>query len=439
MSAVVIVGAQWGDEGKGKVTDYLAEQADMVVRYQGGANAGHTVVVRGTEYRLHLIPSGILHGKQCVIGNGVVLDPEVFMREIQYLQHRGYPVDRIAVSGAAHVIMPYHKRLDELEEARRGDDRIGTTRQGIGPAYRDKAARTGIRVEDLLDERHFRRLLRRNLDHVNSLLERVYGVEGYDYDQMLVDYLQYGEQLRPFVTDTSRLINRAIDAGQRVLFEGAQGTMLDLDHGTYPYVTSSYPTAAGACIGAGIGPTRIDRVVGVAKAYTSRVGDGPFPTELLDETGDWIRRRGHEFGTTTGRPRRCGWLDAVVLRYAARVSGMSGLAITRLDTLGGLDRVRICVAYELDGQRVDELPTGAARLARCRPIYEDLPGWHEDLSHLEDFDSLPPAVHRYLKRIEELVGVPVVLVSVGRERTQTLELRPIFSDRGDVAGTGTGR
>ncbi|EKP94792.1 adenylosuccinate synthase [Thermaerobacter subterraneus] len=430
MSTVVIVGAQWGDEGKGKITDYLAEQADMVVRYQGGANAGHTVVVDGREYRLHLIPSGILHGKRCVIGNGVVLDPAVFLREIEYLEERGHAVDAVAVSGAAHVIMPYHKRLDELEEAGRGEDRIGTTRQGIGPAYRDKAARTGIRVDDLLDEAQFRRLLRRNLDQVNRLLERVYGVEGYDYDQMLQEYLEYAERLRPFVTDTSRLINDAIDAGQRVLFEGAQGTMLDLDHGTYPYVTSSYPTAAGACIGAGVGPTRIDQVIGVAKAYTSRVGDGPFPTELLDETGDWIRERGHEYGTTTGRPRRCGWLDAVVLRYAARVSGLTGLAITRLDTLGGLDTVRICVAYELDGRRVEDLPPGALKLARCRPIYEELPGWPADFSGLTRWEEVPAAARRYLERIAELVGVPVVLVSIGRERAQTLGLRDVFVPRG---------
>ncbi|HEY8394128.1 MAG TPA: adenylosuccinate synthase [Thermaerobacter sp.] len=429
MATVVIVGAQWGDEGKGKITDYLAERADMVVRYQGGANAGHTVVVDGTEYRLHLIPSGILHGKRCVIGNGVVLDPAVFIREIDYLQERGFPVDRLAVSGAAHVIMPYHKRLDELEEAGRGADRIGTTRQGIGPAYRDKAARTGIRVEDLLDEAHFRRLLARNLDHVNRVLERVYGVEGYDYDRLLAEYLEYAERLRPFVTDTSRLINDAITAGQNVLFEGAQGTMLDLDHGTYPYVTSSYPTAAGACIGAGVGPTRIDQVIGVAKAYTSRVGDGPFPTELTDEIGQWIRERGHEYGTTTGRPRRCGWLDAVVLRYAARVSGMTALAITRLDTLGGLDRVRICVAYELDGQRVEDLPAGALHLARCKPIYEELPGWDEDLSRLDRIEDLPAAARRYLQRIEELVGVPVAVVSIGRERAQTIGLRDVFRAR----------
>ncbi|ADU52426.1 Adenylosuccinate synthetase [Thermaerobacter marianensis DSM 12885] len=429
MSTVVIVGAQWGDEGKGKITDYLAERADVVVRYQGGANAGHTVVVGDTEYRLHLIPSGILHGKRCVIGNGVVLDPAVFLREIDYLVEHGHAVDAIAVSGAAHVIMPYHKRLDELEEAGRGEDRIGTTRQGIGPAYRDKAARTGIRVEDLLDDAQFRRLLRRNLDQVNRLLERVYGAEGYDYDQVLEEYLAYAERLRPFVTDTSKLINDAIDAGQRVLFEGAQGTMLDLDHGTYPYVTSSYPTAAGACIGAGVGPTRIDQVIGVAKAYTSRVGDGPFPTELLDETGDWIRERGHEYGTTTGRPRRCGWLDAVVLRYAARVSGMTGLAITRLDTLGGLDKVRIAVAYELDGQRIEDMPAGALKLARCRPVYEELPGWPADLSGLTRWDDLPAEARRYLERISELVGVPVVLVSVGRERAQTLGLRDVFVPR----------
>lgn len=420
MSALVLVGAQWGDEGKGKVVDFLSEHADMVVRYQGGANAGHTVVVDGKEYRLHLIPSGILSGKTCVIGNGVVVDPAQLLHEMDRLAAAGFDVARIFVSDAAHVIMPYHKLLDALEEDRRGDRRLGTTRRGIGPAYRDKFARAGIRVCDLLDEGVFRAKLRHHLDQVNSLLELLHQRDPLPFDQMLESYLEYGARLRPHVADTSLLVNRALDAGQKVLFEGAQGTLLDIDHGTYPYVTSSHPTAGGACIGAGVGPTRIDRVMGVVKAYVTRVGDGPFPTEETGEAGAWLRERGREYGTTTGRPRRCGWLDLVSLRYAVRVSGMDSLALTKLDTLTGLDAIRVCVAYELDGVRTPEWPRSAEALARCRPVYQTLPGWHADISAARRLDDLPAEARAYVEMIEREVGVPLALVSVGPDREQTI-------------------
>ena len=428
MPTIVIVGAQWGDEGKGKITDFLAESASMVVRYQGGANAGHTVVVGDQTYKLHQIPSGIIHGKTSVIGNGCVIDPETLVAEIEYLHGRGIVTEgRLWLSDAAHLIMPYHKRLDELQEEQRGDGRIGTTRRGIGPAYADKAARTGIRVGELLDEALFRARLSRNVRQVNDLLGRIYHSEPFDEEALAATYLAYAERLRPYVTDTALLINDAIDRGERVVFEGAQGTMLDIDHGTYPYVTSSYPTAGGACIGAGVGPTKIDHIIGVAKAYTSRVGDGPFPTELHDEVGDWIRQKGHEYGTTTGRPRRCGWLDAVVLRHAARVSGLSGLALVHLDTLGGLETVRIAAAYEYEGRRLENLPRNPRVLAECRPIYEELPGWAEDISTLQRFEDLPAAAQRYVRRVEELVGVPVELLSIGPERSQTIALRDVFA------------
>lgn len=428
MPTVVIVGAQWGDEGKGKITDFLAEQADMVVRYQGGANAGHTVVVGGTTYKLHHMPSGIIHGKACVIGNGCVVDPEILIREIDYLHERGIETEnRLLISDSAHLIMPYHKRLDELQELRRGDGRIGTTRRGIGPAYADKAARVGIRVGDLLDEELFRERLNRQIEHVNELLARVYGSEPYDAEAMAESYLSLGSRLAPYICDTTLAINEAIDRGDRVVFEGAQGTMLDIDHGTYPYVTSSYPTAGGACIGSGVGPTKIDHIIGVAKAYTSRVGDGPFPTELDNEIGEWIRNKGREYGTTTGRPRRCGWLDTVVLRHAVRVSGLGGLALVHLDTLGGLDTVRIASAYEYEGQRIENLPRNYRVLAKCRPIYEDLPGWQEDISGIQRFEDLPANAQRYVRRVEELVGVPVEVLSLGPDRVQTIPVRDVFA------------
>ncbi|MBE3590973.1 MAG: adenylosuccinate synthase [Firmicutes bacterium] len=432
MSTLVLVGSQWGDEGKGKVTDVLAEHADVVVRYQGGANAGHTVVAGGRTYKLHLVPSGIVHGKTCVIGNGVVLDPEHFLHEVEYLRGCGLDVDRIHVSDAAHVIFPYHKTLDELEEERRGEGRIGTTRRGIGPAYMDKVARAGIRVGDLLRPETLRRKLEANLEQVNHLIEKVYGRPGFELDALLEQYVEFGRRLRPFVTDTAVLINRAIDRGEHVLFEGAQGTMLDLDHGTYPYVTSSYPTAGGACLGSGVGPTRIDRVVGVAKAYTSRVGDGPFPTELRDATGDWIREKGHEYGTTTGRPRRCGWLDTVILRHSVLVSGLSGLALNHLDTLTGLRPLKIAVAYEVDGEHRETLPRQLDELAAARPIYEELPGWDEPIGDVRAFDDLPAGARQYVQRIEAWTGVPVVMISVGPSREQTfLRFEPFGGRRAE--------
>jgi len=424
LPATVIVGAQWGDEGKGKITDYLAEKADMVVRYQGGNNAGHTVVVRGREYKLHLIPSGIFYpDKVCVIGNGVVLDLEVLDRELDYLKEQGVGVLNLKVSDRAHLLLPYHRRLDEVDEERKGKNRIGTTRRGIGPAYADKAARIGLRVCDLADAAKFREKLAVALEEKNRLLERVYGQPGFTVSEIADEALRVFERIRPFVTDTSLVINQAIDSGQRVLFEGAQGTLLDIDLGTYPYVTSSHPIAGGACIGAGVGPTKIDRVVGVMKAYTTRVGDGPFPTELIDETGEWIRRRGSEYGTTTGRPRRCGWLDLVIVRYAVRTSGIGLLAVTRLDTLGGLDEVKVCTAYRRGHETVNEFPASLDDLAECRPVYETIEGWPADLDRLTSFEQLPQTARRYLSLIEDQTRTKIGLVSIGRERTQTLTLR----------------
>ncbi|AEW06940.1 Adenylosuccinate synthetase [Sulfobacillus acidophilus DSM 10332] len=427
MSAIVVVGAQWGDEGKGKVIDFLSEQADMVVRHQGGSNAGHTVVVHDQEYKLHLIPSGILYPDTvCVIANGVVVDPKTLLDEMAYLRQRGVDTDRLKISAQAHVVMPYHARLDALNELRRGDQKLGTTLRGIGPAYMDKAARIGIRVGDLLHPAEFRERLERVLEEKNRLLSKAYDADPFTFEELYDTFLEYGEALRPYVTNTSIIINQAIDRGDRVLFEGAQGTMLDIDHGTYPYVTSSHPVAGGATIGAGVGPTKIHRVYGVAKAYTTRVGDGPFPTELRDALGDQIRQRGHEFGTTTGRPRRVGWLDTVVLRYAARVNGLSGLAVTRLDVLDGLPELQIASAYQYRGTLLDEFPESASVLAEATPVYETVPGWTEPIGQVRRLADLPAAARHYLDRLEALVGVPIVLVSVGRERSSTIPLEELF-------------
>jgi len=427
VATVAVVGAQWGDEGKGKIVDYAAERADLVVRYQGGNNAGHTVVVGEREYKLHLIPSGVFYpGKICVIGNGVVLDPAVLAHELDYVAEQGVTRPQLRISPAAHVIMPYHIRLDEVDEDRKGKNRIGTTRRGIGPCYMDKFARVGIRVDDLLDRERFLELLDRNLAEKNPLLEKVYGVGGFTAQEIAEPYLAYAERIRPFVADTVAIINDAIDAGKNVLFEGAQGTLLDIDFGTYPYVTSSHPIAGGACVGAGVGPARIGTVIGVVKAYTSRVGDGPFPTEQLNDTGDWIRERGHEYGTTTGRPRRVGWLDTVIVRYAARLSGLTGLAVTRLDTLGGLETVKICTGYRLGDRVTRDFPQSIKTLAQCEPVYEEMPGWQEDLSRLTRYDDLPTTAKAYLQRVRELTGVDLALVSIGRNRTQTVELTPLF-------------
>ncbi|MFZ5585908.1 MAG: adenylosuccinate synthase [Thermodesulfobacteriota bacterium] len=427
MASVVVVGAQWGDEGKGKITDFLAARADLVVRYQGGNNAGHTVVADGKEFKLHLIPSGILYPeKMCLVGNGVVLDPAVFLQEIDRLTEQGISTANLRISPRTQVIMPYHRKLDLCEEKRRGAGKIGTTGRGIGPAYVDKAARVGIRVCELIDPPAFAQRLQAVLKDKNELLEKYYGESGFDYQVLYDEYVAYGRRLAPFVADVSVIIDEALQAGRHVLFEGAQGTLLDVDHGTYPYVTSSYPVAAGACHGSGVGPTRIDRVIGVAKAYVTRVGEGPFPTELCDATGEYLRQKGHEFGTTTGRPRRCGWFDAVIARYAVRINGLSSLAITKLDVLTGLDVLRLCVGYEYRGQIIRELPATLTQLAECRPVYEELPGWQEDISSVRHYDELPASARRYLERIVELCGVPVCIIGVGPGREQTLVLQELF-------------
>lgn len=427
MSTVVLIGSQWGDEGKGKVTDFLAEQADVVVRYQGGTNAGHTLTVGDQVFKLHLIPSGILYpGKTCVIGNGVVLDAAALVKEMTGLQERNIDVSQLRISDRAHLVMPYHKKLDELEELQRGQSRIGTTLRGIGPAYMDKVHRTGMRVADLMDEAELREKLNTILESKNILLSRVYDEKPFDVDTMFEEYRQYAEILRPYVTDTSVLLEKKIRQGAKVLFEGAQGTMLDLDHGTYPYVTSSSPAAGGACIGAGVGPTKINRVIGVAKAYTTRVGDGPFPSELQNEVGDRIREVGREYGTTTGRPRRIGWLDLVVLRYACRINGLDAIALTLLDVLTGHDTVKICTAYRYRGEEVTHVPASLRALEGCEPVFEELPGWQEDLAVIERFEDFPEAAKNYVRRITELTGVPIALVSVGPKRTQTKILQAIF-------------
>jgi adenylosuccinate synthase len=428
MSTVVLVGAQWGDEGKGKVTDFLARQADMVVRYQGGNNAGHTVRVDDKTYKLHLIPSGILYGdKQCLIGNGVVIDPDVLIQELDNLEKQGISTANLRISLRAHVIFPYHKSIDMAEEESKGNRKIGTTCRGIGPAYTDKASRVGIRMVELIDRDELAEKLRDTLEAKNKLLADYYGAnDRFDYGDILDRYGSYAERLKKYVTDVSVLVNEAIDGGARVLFEGAQGTLLDLDHGTYPYVTSSHPIAAAACLGAGLGPTKIKTVLGVAKAYITRVGEGPFPTELHDELGDLIRERGHEFGTTTGRPRRCGWYDAVIARYAARINGLSYLAITKLDVLSGLETLKICTGYRYKGEIIKEFPASLKTLNECEPVYREYPGWQEDISAVSDYDDLPQNAKEYLKHLEELSGVPVAVVGVGPGRAQTLVLKEIF-------------
>ena len=428
MPAVVVVGTQWGDEGKGKVVDYLARNADMVVRYQGGNNAGHTVVVDDKVFKLHLIPSGILYpGTQCVIGNGVVVNPAVLVREMAYLEEQGVSTSALSISDAAHVILPYHLVQDILEEDKKGLQRIGTTRVGVGPTYADKSARFGIRMHEFVDPAVFKDKLFANVAAKSRLFTQVYGGVELDAQAIFDEYKGYAEQLKPYMADSSVAINEAIDAGKNVLFEGAQGTLLDIDHGTYPFVTSSHPIAGGACIGAGVGPTKINKVVGVVKGYTSRVGDGPFPTELSDEVADTIRERGQEYGTTTGRPRRVGWLDAVIVRYAGRVSGLTGLAVTRLDILGDLPRVKMCVAYKWYGETLKEFPHDIRVLAECTPVYEEFEGWPaEGLDRCRRGEDLPQAARAYLQGLEEVARCKVVLLGLGRERTATVRLEPIF-------------
>lgn len=427
MSTVVVVGTQWGDEGKGKITDFLAESAEVVARYQGGNNAGHTILIQDKKYKLHLIPSGIFYqDKFCVIGNGMVIYPAALLEEIQYIHDNGFSTKNLKISDRAHVIMPYHLLLDGLEEERKGDNKIGTTRKGIGPCYMDKAARNGIRIADLMDAAEFEEKLRRMVAEKNTLIEQVYGSKGLNADAILAEYLEYAEQIRPYVTDTSVVLNDAIDGGRRVLFEGAQGVMLDIDQGTYPYVTSSNPTAGGVCIGSGVGPSKIQQVIGVAKAYTTRVGDGPFPTEQNNEVGDWIREKGNEYGTTTGRPRRVGWFDSVVVRHARRVSGITGLSLNSLDVLSGLETVKICTAYKYRGEIIEHYPASLKFLSECEAVYEELPGWNEDLSAVRSLDDLPETARHYVERVSQLTGIPISIFSVGRNREQTNQVRPIY-------------
>ena len=434
MPNVVVIGAQWGDEGKGKVVDLLTEHAQVVVRFQGGNNAGHTLVVGGQKTVLHLIPSGILHaGKTCVIGNGVVLDPAVLVKELDALKERGFLKDdsHFLISDNAHVIFPWHKLLDAYREKARGVSAIGTTGRGIGPAYEDKVARRGIRVRDLLNSERLRKRIDERLPGVRDELcelcraanETAPELDAQKYQD---EFAALGERLRVHVTDVSLYLSGQVQRGARILFEGAQGTLLDVDHGTYPFVTSSNCVAGNAAVGSGLGPTTIDKVMGISKAYTTRVGGGPFPTELTDETGDRLRKVGDEFGATTGRPRRCGWLDGVVLRYAVRVNGLWGMALTKLDVLSGLKTLQICNAYELDGKRITELPGDYEDLARVKPIYETMPGWDEKLAGVRTFDELPEAAKRYVRRVEEISGVPVVCISVGADRGETVLLQNPF-------------
>jgi len=419
---VVIIGTQWGDEGKGKIVDLLAERAAMVVRFQGGNNAGHTMVVGGEKFICHLIPSGILQGKTCVIGNGVVVDPAVLLEEIHELESRGVDAgaDRLKICERAHLIMPYHRHIDRAREQAKGEDKIGTTGRGIGPAYEDKASRRGIRFVDLLDADTFREKVATLLDEKNFYLKNYLGAQALDAGEIIDQYLDFAGRLAPHVTNGSVFIHAAMKAGRPVLFEGAQGTHLDIDHGTYPDDTSSSTLAGNACCGAGVGPGDISAVIGTVKAYTTRVGRGPFPTELFDDTGDQIQKKGAEFGATTGRRRRCGWLDTVLLRNAVRLNGITGLAITKLDVLGGLDTLKICTAYEYQGRRLEDFPADLKVLQSCKPLYETLPGWSQDLSGIRKLEQLPQEARRYLEHIEDLVGAPVHIVSVGPERDATI-------------------
>ena len=429
MTSVVVVGTQWGDEGKGKITDFLSQDAEVIARYQGGDNAGHTIVIDGKKFKLHLIPSGIFFPEKIsVIGNGVVVNPKSLVKELEYLHAEGVSTESLRISDRAHVILPYHIKLDQLQEAAKGDNKIGTTNKGIGPAYMDKAARVGIRIADLLDRDVFAERLRINLEEKNRQFTKLYDAEALSFDDIFEEYYEYGQQIKQYVTDTSVILNDALDNGKRVLFEGAQGVMLDIDQGTYPFVTSSNPVAGGVTIGSGVGPSKIDKVVGVCKAYTSRVGDGPFPTELFDEVGDRIREVGHEYGTVTGRPRRVGWFDSVVMRHSRRVSGITNLSLNSIDVLSGLNTVKICVAYDLDGERIDHYPASLEQLKRCKPIYEELPGWSEDITGVRHLDELPENARNYVRRVGELVGVRISTFSVGPGREQTNILESVWSN-----------
>ncbi|MBE9004272.1 adenylosuccinate synthase [Fortiea sp. LEGE XX443] len=421
MANVIVIGAQWGDEGKGKITDLLSRSADVVVRYQGGVNAGHTIVVQGQTFKLHLIPSGILYpDTECIIGCGTVIDPQVLIAELDQLETLNISTAKLLISETAHVTMPYHRLIDKASEERRGSHKIGTTGRGIGPTYADKSERTGIRVLDLMDSKGLREQLEWTINYKNVLLEKLYNLPPLDPKQVIDEYLGYADRLRPYVIDTSLKIYDAIQRRRNILFEGAQGTLLDLDHGTYPYVTSSNPVAGGACVGTGLGPTMIDRVIGVSKAYTTRVGEGPFPTELDGKLGEHLCDRGAEFGTTTGRKRRCGWFDAVIGRYAVRINGMDCMAITKLDVLDELEEIQVCVAYDIDGDRCEHFPTSSRQFGRCRPIYKTLPGWQKSTSDCRTLEDLPQQALDYLKFLAELMEVPIAIVSLGASRDQTI-------------------
>lgn len=427
MPSLVIVGTQWGDEGKGKVIDYLSKKADMVVRGQGGNNAGHTVVVDDKKYALHLIPSGILYdGTINVIGNGVVFDPEGFFAEIEKLQSDNIDTRNILISDRAHIVFPYHKKLDALSERARGSKDIGTTKKGIGPCYMDKIERTGLRTCDMLDKADFIEKLSEQIDRKNEIIQKLYGEPPLNKDEIIDKYAAYAERLKPYIKDTSVVVYDAVKQGKKVLFEGAQGSLLDVDLGTYPYVTSSHPTSGGFTFGSGIGPNMIKEVLGITKAYTTRVGKGPFVTEEDNETGDKIRIAGHEFGTTTGRPRRCGWFDAVVVKYSARINGVTGTALMLLDVLKGFDTIKICIGYDYKGELIDNFPASLAVLNECKPIYKELKGWTQDISECQSFDELPKETREYINAIEEYTGVPVKIISVGPKRSQTIIREEIF-------------
>lgn len=429
MSAVVVLGAQWGDEGKGKIVDYLAQQADAVVRYSGGSNAGHTVVVNDVNYKLRLLPSGVLFpNKTNVLGNGVVINPGVVLAEIAGMKEKGIDCHNLVISDRAHVVLPYHQRLDELQEDALGSHKIGTTKGGIGPCYMDKVARVGIRICDLMEPEIFAEKLKINLAAKNEIITKIYGAEPFDYDTVLKEYLDYAEQLRPYVADTGVVMDELFAADKKVLFEGAQATFLDIDHGTYPYVTSSNPTAGNACTGSGIGPRFIDHVVGVVKAYATRVGEGPFITELLDTDGpgNQIRETGHEYGTVTGRPRRCGWLDAFMLRYSARLNSMDYLAITRLDILDHMPKIKMCVGYNMNGETLKRIPASLNVLAKVDPVYEEFDGWMTDISGIRNYADLPANAKKYLERLSEVAGVELGIISVGPNREQTIVLKDLL-------------
>lgn len=422
MSVSVLVGSQWGDEGKGKIVDILGERFDIVARYQGGANAGHTIVIEDQQFILHLIPSGILRdGIKCVIGNGVVIDPQALLDEIDFLQKHGFNFnDRLFISHNAHIIMPYHKVIDSINES--GDNKVGSTGRGIGPCYIDKFDRKGIRVVDLLDKVELERKIRRNVAEKNEILKKIYNKEELDVEVILKDYLAFGNLIAQYITDVPTFLNNAINDGKSILMEGAQGALLDIDHGTYPFVTSSSPTSGGACSGVGVPPTKISSVFGIVKAYTTRVGLGPFPTELLGEEGDELRKWGAEFGATTGRPRRCGWYDAFLLKYSRMINGIERVAITKLDVLSNLDEIKVCIAYELDGKTLEAFPTTVNQLERIKPIYKILPGWKTDISHIRKYEDLPIETKNYLSFISEHSGFEISIISVGPKRSQTIEL-----------------